>query len=173
MKVELKSIKYCEALSQETPAFSGKVYVNGRHVGQAENAGHGGPTDVRVAWKGKRDPETNYPVCEDRDKKVIKDLHKWAKKHRQFGIEELIEGLLYDELYWRDFQKLKRSKLVYLQDGKIWSATKGSLTSEHIKSGRAEEVLKSASWWKDNNVFLNNITRAEFLEKYLTAYKGE
>jgi len=171
MKVELKSISHSEALSHETNAFSAKVYVNGKCVGQAENSGHGGPTSVTVVWKGKIDSETGFPVHSESDKQAVKELHAWAEENHKYGIEGLIDDLLYEELHWRDFQSLKRSRLLYFKEGKIWSVSRGSFTTDHIKSGKAEEILKGTTWWEDSYVFLNNIKKPEFIEKYLEAFR--
>ena len=54
MKIELKNIKFSEALSEETNAFVGDVYVNGKKVAYAKNDGHGGPTCYH-AYEGKRE----------------------------------------------------------------------------------------------------------------------
>jgi hypothetical protein len=170
MKVELKSISHSEALSHETNAFSAKVYVNGKHVGQAENSGHGGPTSVTVVWKGKIDSETGFPVHSESDKQAVKELHAWAEENHKYGIEGLIDDLLFDELYWRDFQKLKRTRLLYLKEGKVWSCERGKIPSEYIKSGKAEKLLNNTSWWKPDYVFLNNVKKPEFTEKYLKAF---
>ena len=45
MKIELKNIKYCEAMSEETNAFTANLYINGKKVGYCRNQGIGGCTD--------------------------------------------------------------------------------------------------------------------------------
>lgn len=42
MKLELKSIQYNAALSEETYAYSAKLYADGKHVADVANRGHGG-----------------------------------------------------------------------------------------------------------------------------------
>lgn len=49
MKIELKNIKYAEFASEETHCFEGKLYVNGKHVADLSNDGHGGAD--YVYWK--------------------------------------------------------------------------------------------------------------------------
>ena len=44
-KVELKKISFNERMSQETNCFVADLYINGVKVGEANNEGHGGPTD--------------------------------------------------------------------------------------------------------------------------------
>ncbi|MFJ7357229.1 hypothetical protein ACIQWS_23945 [Phyllobacterium sp. NPDC097923] len=42
MKLELQSIQYNAALSEETYAYSAKLYADGKHVADVANRGHGG-----------------------------------------------------------------------------------------------------------------------------------
>ena len=172
MKVEVKSIKHCASLSHETLAFTCKVYVNGNHVGEAENSGHGGCTDVRTAWKGEKD-EKGYPLYSDADKKAVDDLYEWAKDNNKYGLEGLIDDIVQEELNWRDFQSLKRTKVVY------YSAEKNSImgfkkpktiTQDDINSGEFESALQERPWWKEGNVFLNSVKKAEFIDKYMPVW---
>lgn len=47
-RITLKSFKWLPSLSHETLCFSAKVAIDGKVVGYAENAGHGGPNEVHV-----------------------------------------------------------------------------------------------------------------------------
>lgn len=51
MNFSMKSVKIHKGLSQETLAFTAKVYLDGKYVADAQNAGHGGPTDI--LWHSK------------------------------------------------------------------------------------------------------------------------
>jgi len=53
MKIELRKISYNARLSQETNAFAADVYIDGVKAGTAENAGHGGSTNVFLGAKQK------------------------------------------------------------------------------------------------------------------------
>ena len=55
MDITLKSIKIYAGLSEETIAFQASLYVDGKRVGEAKNAGHGGANDVRVFKDGRWD----------------------------------------------------------------------------------------------------------------------
>ena len=46
MIIELKSVRYNEKLSDETPCFSASIYIDGSKVGEARNTGTGGATDI-------------------------------------------------------------------------------------------------------------------------------
>ena len=172
MKVELKNIKHCQALSHETNAFTAKVYVDGKHVGDAENSGHGGCTGVRTAWKGEKD-EKGYPIYSDADTLAIKELEEWAKKNNKYGLEGLIDDLLYEELDWREYQKIKRKDLLYYDpvEDAVYPICKNTFTQKQIKSGGVEAGLAETTWWKDGFVFLNPIGKKEFMAKYSNALK--
>jgi len=45
MKIELKNVKFSEAMSEETNAFTADLYVNGKKAGYCKNTGQGGCTD--------------------------------------------------------------------------------------------------------------------------------
>ena len=47
MNVQLKNIKFSEAMSEETEAFTADFYINGKKVGYCKNTGQGGCTDYR------------------------------------------------------------------------------------------------------------------------------
>lgn len=44
--IKLKSIQINMNISDETPCYSAKVYVDGRYFAKVSNHGHGGPDDV-------------------------------------------------------------------------------------------------------------------------------
>jgi hypothetical protein len=49
VKVELKRLQVYERMSQETTAFNADIWIDGKKAGTAENNGHGGNTNVRIA----------------------------------------------------------------------------------------------------------------------------
>jgi hypothetical protein len=54
MKIELRKIKVCKELSQETEAFFAEVWVDDKRVGTTRNDGHGGSNYVDVADRALR-----------------------------------------------------------------------------------------------------------------------
>lgn len=46
MRIELKSVRYNEKLSDETACFSASIYIDGSNVGEARNTGTGGDTYI-------------------------------------------------------------------------------------------------------------------------------
>ncbi|MBO9471495.1 hypothetical protein J7355_15505 [Endozoicomonas sp. G2_2] len=47
MKIELKGVKHHTSLSEETNAFTGSVYIDGKRAATASNRGHGEPVALR------------------------------------------------------------------------------------------------------------------------------
>lgn len=44
MKLELKNIKHCPSLSEETEAFTADLWINGKKIAYCKNDGQGGCT---------------------------------------------------------------------------------------------------------------------------------
>lgn len=65
MKIQLKSLKVANHLSEETLAFSATLYVNGKSIGRVKNSGHGGCNEY-----------DNWPTKEMRDA-----ASEWCKAH--------------------------------------------------------------------------------------------
>jgi len=65
MKIELKNVKFSEAMSEETNAFTANLYINGRNIGYCKNQGHGGCTD--------------YNANSPEDRKVIAEAEAYCK----------------------------------------------------------------------------------------------
>jgi hypothetical protein len=42
MEIELKKVKICKFMSEETTCYKAEVWVDGEKAGYAENEGHGG-----------------------------------------------------------------------------------------------------------------------------------
>lgn len=114
MKIELKSVKFFEALSEETNAFTANVWVNGKKAGYAKNDGHGGCTFIR-AYPEQRElfneaenwlleqPQINigtkeqpYMVDSDMETKVDSLFEEWLDKKEQKKLQKNCEkGICY------------------------------------------------------------------------------
>ena len=103
MKIELKSIRFSEAMSEETNAFTANLYINGKKVGYCKNQGHGGCTD--------------YNADSPEDRKAIADAEtyckalpktKWKDMEFDQSLESVIDQLLEDWLKAKETKKLER-----------------------------------------------------------------
>ena len=103
MKIELKSIKFSEAMSEETNAFTANLYINGKKVGYCKNQGHGGCTDYN-----------RYPDINGSDNlKTLKQAEAYCKalpktKYRNMEFDQSLESVI-DELLI-DWLKAKETK---------------------------------------------------------------
>jgi hypothetical protein len=103
MKIELKSIKFSEAMSEETNAFTANLYINGKKVAYCKNRGHGGCTD--------------YDHITPEDRKTIADAEtyckalpktKWHDMEFDQSLESVIDQLLEDWLQAKETKKQER-----------------------------------------------------------------
>lgn len=77
MKIELKNIKFSEALSEETNAFVADVYVNEQKVAYAKNDGHGGCTFYH-AYEGMRE------LVEQAEQFLFRVCHRLKRIHKDY-----------------------------------------------------------------------------------------
>lgn len=87
MKIELKRFTTNARLSQETTAFAADVWVDGKKVGHAENAGHGGNTRVHL------DPSVRAAV-EARGKTLVPAEYKDFTSGAEWIVDQLVEAEL-------------------------------------------------------------------------------
>jgi len=100
MKIELKSIKFSETLSEETNAFTANLYIDGKKVGYCKNTGQGGCTDYYGIEKHRSD--------------IIVEAEAYCKtlpkvKFHDTEWEQSLEGVI-DQLFedWLDAKETKR-----------------------------------------------------------------
>jgi len=77
MKVELKSVKVNQRMSEETLCFSATIYVDGKKVGEVLNRGCGGCNDYHfdgLRPNQMRDPDGIY-------QKLDAHAKEWCDKH--------------------------------------------------------------------------------------------
>lgn len=113
MKVELKNIKVLASLSEETPCYTGTVYVDGKAAFAASNHGHGGPDDYR--------PLPGY------DGPVEHDVSLWLKNntppHKAYGMELEVDLELFCHMAISDYERqqalrrLLKKIVVLIEDG--------------------------------------------------------
>ena len=102
MQIELKNIKFSEALSEETNAFVCDVYVNKVKVAYAKNQGHGGSTYYN-AYIGKGEVvKQAEDFC-----KALPPL-KYGGMELPMSLEMKIDNLLSDWLKAKDQAKFDK-----------------------------------------------------------------
>lgn len=101
-RVTLKSIKFSEALSEETNAFTADIFFDGKKIGYAKNDGHGGCTDYN-----------RYPDKMDKLKECMafcESLPQIDLGHFQIdcNLENVIDDLFEDWLKQREQKQLEK-----------------------------------------------------------------
>jgi hypothetical protein len=64
-RLTIGALKYFAAMSEETNAFTANVLLDGKLIGYADNAGHGGATHVRLIGDNRHDLEIHRRGFED------------------------------------------------------------------------------------------------------------
>lgn len=150
MQIELKNIKFSEAMSEETNAFVCDVYVNKVKVAYAKNDGHGGSTYYN-AYIGKGEVvKQAEDFC-----KALPPL-KYGGMELPMSLEMKIDQLLEDWLKAKDQakldKKLKKDMLTGLCIKKpngytqsTWKVGSRKLTiAEMVSVQNGREILKNA-----------------------------
>ena len=89
MKIELKNVKFSEAMSEETNAFTADLYINGKKAGYCKNTGQGGCTD--------------YYGIEHYQSDIIKEAETYCKslpktKWKDMEFDQSLESVI-DQLF--------------------------------------------------------------------------
>ena len=117
MNIALRKIRYAAHASEETHCFSADVYIDGKKVGTARNAGHGGPTDIdprALCQKLDAYGATLPPIVSSIPDN--KDPSKFFT-YSQSG-ETLIHDLLEDHLLEREIKRKMTTRILYTVPGK-------------------------------------------------------
>ena len=137
MKLELKKIKYCKWMSEETHCYSAIVYVDNKATIEVSNEGHGGgnsewaikpftqqDVDRVNAWC-----ETNLPQWKGHNNEMYDtDLEIWCN-------EQVNKHLVEKDLQ-KSFKKDLKNKILFVENDKLmqftWKKCK-ELTSRHFE----------------------------------------
>ena len=103
MDIQLKNVKIYAGLSQETVAFAASLYVDGKKVGEARNAGHGGSNDVDVF---DRDGRWDRAAIEKMEAEAA--THEWSYDGKTYphSLDSYI-GQLVDDVQEQRYLKRK------------------------------------------------------------------
>lgn len=102
-KLELKSIKVFEQMSDETLAFTAKAYFNGVYVGEAKNEGMGGASWIIGKWN--------------------KELFDFFKSTQRFAAKYTYQGREYMINFDEDFLLSSMVDAAYYDGSKTFSLT--------------------------------------------------
>ena len=148
MKLELKKIKYCKWMSEETHCYSAVVYVDGKAMIDVSNEGHGGgnsewaikPFTQQDVDKVNAWCEKNLPKWKGFDNKMFPtDLEMWCG--------EEMNKYLTDKYLKKDFKKDIKSKILFVENKELRQITFKkckALTDAHFKYFKSKHPNISA-----------------------------
>ena len=136
MKIELKNIKFSEAMSEETNAFTADLYINGKKVGYCKNTGQGGCTDYNA-----NSPELR-PVLAEAEAycKAQPDIN-YGEFSIKNNLEHTIDQLFEDWLKAKDQKKFERQ----MQNAILLGVPNGMSYTKYSWKGKSlSEIPKGA-----------------------------
>lgn len=152
MKIELKAIKFSASQSEETNAFTGEVYIDGKKAAHARNSGRGGCTMIQ-AYPGFVDTLVKAEAYAKTLPKV-QGLKMDLEFYLDLQVDEFLkkkEEAKLDKLMLKSIVfKKKNGELAYI-------SYKGHTIAEIIKSEKGREILKDLfqRLRKDGSTILN------------------
>jgi len=103
MKIELKNVRFSEAMSEETNAFTADLYINGKKAGYCKNTGQGGCTDYNAY-----SPELRPLIAEaEAYCKTLPDIDYGTFKVKS-SLEEVIDKLFEDWTVAKERKKMEK-----------------------------------------------------------------
>lgn len=109
--ITLKSVKLHVTLSEETPAYTAKIYVDGKFFCDVDNHGQGGPDSHSV----------NYKEVGELDKRIAdtypKTKYDWSDEEFPETLECICHTLVWKHNDMRSFKSSLSRKWMYMKGG--------------------------------------------------------
>jgi hypothetical protein len=158
--IALKNLKHSKSLSQETPAYTATIWVDGRRFAEVSNHGTGGPDCYdRGDLKEYFTDTTNsaaYPSLESLEKRIAETFprHSYdfggdAQGEYPESLESVCHTLVYDECDRKELRRMLRNAIFSIEDGGLYKyPTKpGPMACKAILEDKPEAtVLNSLSF---------------------------
>ena len=162
MKLELKKIKYCKWMSEETHCYDAVVYVDGKATIEVSNDGHGG-ADTQWAIK----PFTDQDI-EKVETWCKKNLPKWYSSFDKSQNDKDLEYWCWDEInkyldkkhYQKNLNRYLKKSILYIKDNVIKQISFKGVSK--IEKRHIDRVLKE----NPNLDLLNLMPKEKALEVY-------
>jgi hypothetical protein len=125
MKLELRKVSWSKALSEETPAYSAQVWIDGKYFCDVSNHGTGG-CDCQYPPKGMTN-SAFQPLLAAMDARIKAEFpaETFKASGDDFTIEQSLESLCQKELYRQDLVKsVKRDlakKVMFVRGNNVYS----------------------------------------------------
>ena len=159
-KIELRKVSESRSLSEETPAYSAQVWVDGAHFCDVSNHGQGGPDMYRAPkWHGgaamldgplivlNQRIATTFPPC---TYEAGGETHSFPR-----DLELVCHELLEQRSIDKRVDRLLKTKVMWIRDGKVYEfRIKGEAQSR-------ERLVAYVRKREPNARFLHDMTRDE------------
>lgn len=128
--IELRKIKVHVGLSQETPAYTAIVHVDGRPFAEVSNSGHGGPDMYHAINGSQKDVWAEVEVLNERIKATYPKVEACGMELDQ-SLEMLCHDLVWEHVDQRNFRSKLSRTILMIEDGKTY-ALKGKPTADAV-----------------------------------------
>lgn len=113
MNIELRKISHSARLSEETPAYTAEIWIDGIKRGATKNDGRGGmdiihPHELRTALEAHA--------------KTLPPLVVGGESYTQ-DADMVLHGLLARHSEGHRLRRMLKCKVVFVHDGQVWSGT--------------------------------------------------
>ena len=154
-KVEIKNLKVAEHLSEETLAFTASIWINGKKVGDAKNAGHGGMTDVDLYyWEGDQARRNNE--LHDELREYVKQFtwESFDKEQVTHRVDTYIDELVSEEDERQNLKRFCRGKTAFRIPGDTYKEGQYQIIKGKFTKERADRLRRKYG----EDVFILNET---------------
>ncbi len=158
--IELKSVKVHMGLSEETPAYTAKVYVDGKHFADVSNEGHGGPDMVYPPKKGTPYNSPEFDAALKALEARIGETYPKTdmSKYKMDDMDESLEVLCHTAVWLHVDQRNLKSRLsrtiMTIEGGKCYS----------YKGKKTDERMDAIAQRKPEAIILNRLAFSEAWE---------
>lgn len=117
-KIELRNIQVHVGLSEETPAYTAKLFVDGKHFADVSNDGHGG-CDYVYPPKGKESGFQDRLQALEQTVKDVYPKHEFNGMTFDESLEVICHGLVWEHVDKRNLKSRLSRTVMTFEDGKI------------------------------------------------------
>ncbi len=123
MNIELKNVEVHVRLSEETPAYTARVFVDGSHFADVSNHGHGGsdmvhpPEGVSGSGFYERMEKVERSISETYPKH---DMSKYDMDDMDETLEGICHRLVWDYVDRRNFKSQLSRKVMIRHEGNLY-----------------------------------------------------
>ncbi len=148
-KIELRSVDLAVNLSEETPAYTARVLVDGEHFADVSNHGHGGCDNVYPPKGKEKGFRERLEALETKVAETYPehDMSEYDMSNMKESFEGLCHNLAYEFVDRKKFKSQLSRKVLAFDDGKIFV----------YKGKKSEQLMDAVAKKLPNAIILNLI----------------